>query len=474
MDIQKTFAGDVQLVGGINFWDTSLTLKPGEEFTTPKLTVGFATDGIAGASRRLHDYIRQHVLPAHFRDALRPVIYNSWYATGFNVNENQQIALAKIAKQIGVELFVMDDGWFKGRDDDHAGLGDWTPDPKKFPHGLQPLIKEINELGMDFGLWVEPEMVNPDSDLYRAHPDWVFYYPTRERHEGRNQLVLNLARTDVYQYTFDWMSKLLSENNIKFIKWDHNRALTEPGWPDAPPDQQRAVRILYMQNLYRLIDELRAKFPNVIFEDCASGGARADLGMLEHMDQIWTSDNTNPTDRLFIQSGYLHMLPANTMVDWVTDDNWHHSSLSMNYRFAVSMQGVLGVGGNITKWSPDDLKTAGEQIALYKKIRPIIQQGTVYQLLSPQNGNRVAVEYVSQDGKQAVLLLYTLEDDMAGSRPAERESRTVYLQGLDANAKYSLQGDLHQTLTGQTLMHVGIPWPVFGDYNSSVIRLSKN
>jgi alpha-galactosidase len=483
IDMLKTFpgdrnrspgAGDVQIVGGINFWDTSLTLKPGEDFTTPKLAVGFASDGLGGASRRLHDYVRQHVLPTRFRDAMRPVIYNSWYATGFNVNEAQQIALAKIAKQIGVELFVMDDGWFKGRNDDRAGLGDWTPDSKKFPHGLQPLIKQINDLGMDFGLWVEPEMVNPDSDLYRAHPDWVFYYPKRERHEGRNQLVLNLARADVYQYTLDWMSKLLSENNIKFIKWDHNRALTEAGWLDAPPDQQRAVRILYMQNLYRLIDELRAKFPNVMFEDCASGGGRADLGMLEHMDQVWTSDNTNPDDRLFIQSGYLNMLPANTMVGWVTDANWHHSPISMNYRFAVSMQGVLGVGGNITKWSPDELKTAAEQIALYKKLQPIIQQGTVYQLMTPKDGNRIATEYVSQDGEQAVLFLYTLEDDLQGSRAAERASRTIHLLGLDVNAKYSLQGTPKRTLTGQTLMNVGIPWPLFGDYNSSIIQISRN
>ncbi|HEY1684627.1 MAG TPA: alpha-galactosidase [Tepidisphaeraceae bacterium] len=482
LDVAKTFpgdrnrfagAGDVQIVGGINFWDTALALKPGETFTTPKMTVGFATDSMDGAANRLQQYTRKYVLPAHFRDALRPVIYNSWYATVFNVNEAQQLALAKVAKQIGVELFVMDDGWFKGRTTDHAGLGDWTPDPQKFPHGLQPLIKQINDLGMDYGLWVEPEMVNPDSDLYRAHPDWVFYYPKRERHEQRNQLMLNMAREDVYQYTLGWMSKLLSENNIRFIKWDHNRALSEPGWPDAPPDQQRAVRILYMQNLYRLIDTLRAKFPDVLFEDCASGGARADLGMLERTDQVWASDNTNPDDRLFIQWGYLSMLPANTMVSWVTDEDWHRGPLSMNYRFAVSMQGVLGVGGNITKWPAEDLKTAARMISLYKEIRPIIQHGSVYRLISPFDSNRVALEYVAQDGSQAVLFCYTLEDDMAGSRQSERVHRTVYLRGLDPNAQYTLSGQPHQTLTGQSLMNVGIPWPIFGDYNSRIIRLTK-
>lgn len=473
LDIYNTFNGPAQIVGGINFWDTSLTLKPGEEFTTPKMTVGFSSDGLGGAARQLQDYTRKFVLPAHFRTTLRPVIYNSWYATGFNVNEQQQIALAKIASEIGVELFCMDDGWFKGRTTDRAGLGDWTPDTNKFSHGLGPMIKQINALGMKFGLWVEPEMVNPDSDLYRAHPDWIFHYPKREQHEGRNQYMLNLARPDVYAYTLDWMTKLLSENNIKFIKWDHNRALSEAGWPDAPPEQQRAVRILYMQNLYKLVDELRAKFPDVIFEDCASGGARADLGMLEHFDQVWTSDNTNPDDRLFIQSGYLNMLPANTMVSWVTDDNWHHSPLSMNYRFSVSMQGVLGVGGNITKWSEDDLKTARRMISLYKQLRPTIQQGDVYQLLSPINSNRIATQYVSQDGHESVLFMYSLEDDMAGSRPQERETRTLHLQGLDPYATYTLKGSVRGDFTGQALMDAGIPWPVFGDYNTSIVRLVR-
>jgi alpha-galactosidase len=477
LDIAQSFPGDVQVIGGINFWDTALQLKPGERLTTPRMVIGFSPDGIQGASHRMHEYVRRDVLPASFRNKRRPVIYNSWFATTFNVHEQQQVELAKIAGQIGVELFVVDDGWFKGRNDDHSGLGDWIADPKKFPNGLGPMIKQINNLGMGFGIWVEPEMVNPDSDLYRAHPDWVFNYPGRTRHEQRNQLMLNLARQDVYEYLLDAMSKLLSQNNIKFIKWDRNRGLSEPGWPDVPPDHQRAVRIVYMQNLYKLIDTLRARFPEVMFEDCSGGGGRADLGMLRRMDQIWPSDNTNPTDRLYIQSGFLRMFPPNTMVNWVTDANWHHAAVSMKYRFAVSMAGVLGVGGDITKWSEADRDAAKNMIAVYKEIRPIIQQGTVYQLMLPTASDRVALEYLSPDRQQGVLLLYTMRDPLAGSTNAERLTRVLRLAGLDPNASYSMQSDAadgtEQILSGRTLMDVGIPWPIFGDYNWAILRLRK-
>jgi alpha-galactosidase len=474
LDVEKSFTGAAQIIGGINFWDTSVRLSPGEEFTTPKLVVGYAPDGMDGAARRMHDYVRQHVLPAHVRERLRPVLYNSWYATTFNVHEDQQIALAKAANDMGVELFVIDDGWFKGRVNDRAGLGDWTVDEKKFPHGLAPMIKQINDLGMDFGIWVEPEMVNPDSDLYRAHPDWAFHYPNRERHEGRHQYMLNLARQDVYDYLLDSMTRLLKENNIKFIKWDRNRGLSDPGWPDAPPDVQRSVRIRYIENLYKLIDELRTRFPDVLFESCSGGGGRADLGMLQRMDQMWISDNTNPADRLFIQSGYLRMFPGNTMVSWVTDDNWHHAAVSLKYRFNVSMCGVLGVGGNITKWSDTDRKTAAEMISLYKKIRPIIQHGTVHQLLLPQDSDRVALQYISDGRRSSVLFLFTMRDPLTGSTTAERSTRTVHLQGLDPDATYTLTGDLKKTATGKSLMSVGLPWPLYADYTSAVIQLDRN
>ena len=214
-----------------------------------------------------------------------------------------------------------------------------------------------------------------------------------------------------------------------------------------------------------------------MFEDCSGGGGRADLGMLQRMDQIWPSDNTNPTDRLYIQSGFLRMFPPSTMVDWVTDDNWHHAAVSMRFRFAVSMAGVLGVGGNITKWSESDRDTAKKMIALYKEIRPIIQQGTVYQLMLPTAGDRVALEYLSPDRQQGVLLLYTMRDPPAGSTDAEQLTRDLRLRGLDSNASYSIQNDTvdgpEQILSGRTLMDVGMPWSIFGDYNCAILRLQK-
>lgn len=473
LDFEKTYAGNVQILGGINFWDTTWQLAPGQEFTTPKMPIGFSPDGVGGASHRMHEYVRRQVLRPAFREKLRPVLYNSWYATTFSVNEEQQLALARVAKELGVELFVIDDGWFKGRVDDHAGLGDWTVDAKKFPNGLQPMIKRINDLGLDFGLWVEPEMVNPNSDLYRAHPDWVLHYPSRTRHEARNQLMLNLARQDVCDYLRESLTKLLRENNIKFIKWDRNRAISEAGWPDAPAPIDREVRIRFTENLYRLIETLQQQFPDVWFESCSGGGGRADLGILSRMDQVWTSDNTDPADRLLIQFGYSHYLPANTMVNWVTDGPWHQPPTSLAYRFQVAMSGVLGVGNDITKWSPEDRKLAAAMIARYKEIRPLVQQGIQHRLGSPLTSEQPAVEYVSPDGSQAVVFLYNLRETMAGTVPSSQKRELVPLRGLDPNADYVAAGDWKGRVRGDTLMNLGLPWFVRGNFGSGIVTLKK-
>ena len=281
VDFEKYVSGEVQVTSGVNYWDQSVTLKAGTSLVTPKFVIGYTTEGMEGVSLSLANYTRDKIQHPNHRHMVRPVLYNSWYATTFNVNEKHQLELAKIAKEIGVEIFVIDDGWFKGRVNDKAGLGDWTVDKKKFPNGLQSLISKVNALGLDFGIWIEPEMVNPNSDLYRAHPDWVFHYPNRTRHEQRNQLILNIAREDVYQYLYESFSSLLRENNIKYIKWDMNRALADAGFPSAKTEDQRAVRMKYVENLYRLFDALRTEFPDVWFENCASGGGRIDLGMMQ-------------------------------------------------------------------------------------------------------------------------------------------------------------------------------------------------
>jgi alpha-galactosidase len=473
IDFEKTADGNVQIVGGINFWDTAVELQPKREFTTAKMVFGFAPDGMNGASQRLHNYIRTHVLRPKFAAKPHPVLYNSWFATTFDVNEQHQLELAKIAKEIGVELFVIDDGWFKGRVNDQAGLGDWTVDKNKFPNGLTPLIKKINELGMDFGIWIEPEMTNANSDLYRRHPDWVLRYPKRTAHEHRNQLVLNLAREDVYQYLLASFDKFLGENNIKFIKWDHNRAITEPGWPDAPIGMQREVRIRYIENLYRLVDELQSRHPDVMFETCSGGGSRIDLGILSRMDQAWPSDNTCPGDRIMMQYAYLNAYPANTMDCWVTSEDWRREKPSLKFRFDVSSSGVLGIGADITKWSAEERKIAAEKIAQYKTIRGIVQLGDVYRLQSPFEGQRAVLEYISPDSSEAVIFLYNIWDTLPQSTPTTRGYNFVRLVALDPKATYSLNGDWQGKEDGETLMNIGVPWFVYGNFNSGVVVVKK-
>jgi alpha-galactosidase len=473
LDFEKAFAGNVQIAGGINFWDTSKQLEPHQQFTTPKMVLGLATDGLGGASTRMHRYVREQVLRERFRDVPRPVLYNSWYATTFDVTEKGQLELAQTAKEIGVELFVIDDGWFQGRVNDKAGLGDWTVDRNKFPQGLGPMIEKINALGLDFGLWVEPEMVNPQSDLYRAHPDWVLHYPKRTRHEQRNQLTLNLAREDVCEYLFESLGKLLEANNIRFIKWDRNRPLSEPGWPDAPAGGEREVRLRYVENLYRLIDRLQERFPNVWFETCSGGGGRCDLGMLQRMDQAWTSDNTDPADRLLIQHGYSHALPANTMVNWVTDKGWHQDQTSLEFRFHVAMTGVLGVGNDLAQWSPEDRRTAAQCVAQYKAIRPLVQAGVLHRLLSPVEGERVALEYADPQGGAAVVFLFNLREYMEGRGGRSGRGGTLRLRGLDPAAQYRVSGAWSGTIDGNTLMNLGIPWFLRGNFRSAVLTLQR-
>jgi len=473
LDFDKTFNGGVQVIGGLNFWDAHWTLRPGETFETPKLVVGWASDGMTGASQRMHRYVTERLLPERFRDRLRPVLYNSWYATTFAVNEEHQLALARVARDIGVELFVIDDGWFKGRINDRAGLGDWTVDRNKFPRGLAPMIEEINKLGLDFGIWVEPEMVNPDSDLYRAHPDWVFHYPKRIRHQVRNQLMLNLARQDVYDYLLAAMTDLLSQHNIRYIKWDRNRGLTEPGWPEAPREMQREVRFRYMSSLYRLIDTLRERFPEVWFETCSGGGGRPDMGMLERMDMTWVSDNTDPLSRIMIQHGYLHAFPARTMVSWVTHETWTGIDPSLEFRFHVAMAGVLGVGFDLTRWDAAQRQTAARQIALYQQIRPVVQNGAAYRLLSPLDGHRAALQYVSPDREESVVFLYQLWQPIEGSTESVRSADRLPLRGLSPEARYRVEPGDVGTFSGEELMRDGLHWSLRGPQQSAVVRIRR-
>ena len=470
IDFEKFFAGNLQIIGGMHFWDQEVNLKPGQSLATPRMLFGYTEDGAEGVTMSLASYAREKLLPASHREKIRPVLYNSWYATTFDVNEEHQLALAKVAKDLGVEMFVIDDGWFKGRVNDKAGLGDWTVDKNKFPNGLKPMIEKINAIGLDFGIWIEPEMVNPNSDLYRAHPDWVFHFPNRQRHEGRNQLILNIAREDVYQYLYQNFSTLLKENNIKFIKWDMNRALTNPGFPSAPSDEQRAVRIKYVENLYRLVETLRKEFPDVWFENCSGGGGRIDLNMISRFDFNWASDNTDPVDRIFIQDSYLTLFPANTMISWVTQEDWHRQNHPLEYKFDVCMAGVLGVGYDITKWDDQQKKIATEKIAQYKTIRETVQRGDVYRIVSPYEENRSVLQYVEKNKKRAVIFNYNMAEYPDNSIKETWNNTKVKLRGLLPDVRYRIEG-FDRIYSGSYLMDAGFDFQMRGAYKSKIFVL---
>ena len=445
---------------GLNDWDFAWKLMPGQPFVTPSSISGYTSNGFGNASRSLHDYVRNELIP-HGK-VLHKILYNSWEATLFAVDETSQSNLAAIAANMGVELFVMDDGWFHNRNWDNAGLGDWFPDKVKFPNGLHNLIKNVNDLGMDFGLWVEPEMTNPDSDLYRTHPDWVIHFPTRARTESRNQLILNMARADVQEYIIGVLDALLSDHNIAFIKWDMNRGISEPGWAEAPGDQ-RELWVRYVQGLYHVWGALRQRHPNVIWQSCASGGGRTDLGILKFADQVWTSDNTEATARLGIQEGYSQFLPANTMEAWVTD--WGKDLVPLEFRFHVSMCGSLGVGGNLLEWNQAERQVGSDCIQLYKTIRHIIQFGDQFRLVSPQRSDYSAVQYVSKDKSEAVLFAFRTHIPDPFNIPM------LYLRGLDPEALYSVEGFDHPR-SGLAWMESGLKVEL-KNLQSRVIKITR-
>lgn len=470
--LEKAFNGPLQIVGGINFWDSTWSLEPGKSFETPKMDIGFTLDGPEGAQINHTAYIRKTVLPLPHRNELRPVAYNSWYATKQFLKEEQQLELAKEAANLGAELFVVDAGWYKVAGTDWSELGDWDVDKVKFPNGLTSLIKGVNDLGMKFGLWFEPESINISSETYKKHPDWAVHFQNRE---GVARKTLNLAKEEVYQHLLNKISTLLRENKIDYVKWDQNTLLRNPGWPEAPQEIQREIRIRMTQNLYRLIDELKKRFPYIWFESCTSGGGRTDAGIFSRMDLAWTSDNSSALERLMIQYGYLSAYPANTMFSWVVEKG---AIQSLAYKFDVAMSGVLGISDNIAKWTEDDKKIAKHKIEVYKQIRPLVQQGTLHRLVSPFETDRSALQYNSEDSSSAVLICHNMARYLIGSKLTTKPSETLKLRGLDPQKKYVIKNtDLKMNKgniqTGAFLMNVGIQWPVTKQYESKVITINE-
>jgi alpha-galactosidase len=475
--VEHTQRDWVRVTGGLNPFDFGYKLKPGEKLETPVFYGGYSAHGLGGASRLLHEFENAHILPQAPDPKPRPVIYNSWEATEFRVDEAGQLALAEKAASIGVDRFVMDDGWFGQRKDDHAGLGDWYVNSQKFPHGLRPLIDKVHSLQMDFGLWVEPEMVNPDSDLYREHPEWVLNFPGRPRSESRNQLVLNLARPDVRDYVAGFLDKLLTENDIAFLKWDYNRNWSEPGWDQVPADEQKKVYVEFIRNLYSILADLRKKHPRVEIESCSGGGARVDLGILRYVDEVWPSDNTDPFDRLVLQDGFSYAYTPQIMMAWVTDSpHWgNHRSTSLAYRMLSSMQGSLGIGANLSKWTAEDFSTAKRLIAAYHAVQRTIVRGDLYRLISPRNNSGMqATETVAKDKSQVVVFAF------ANATIKGRGFPSLQLLGLDPQAKYRvawIEGkgapNTPESASGAWWMHHGIQVELLGDYQSAAFRLDR-
>lgn len=441
-------SGDVRVIGGYNPFDFELKLVPGERHITPAFVCGVSENGWGGASRRLHRFTRERVLP---NTPIRPVLYNSWEATYFALNVDGQLALAQKAAALGVELFVVDDGWFGGRRTDFAGLGDWWVSPAVFPVGLQPLITEVHNFGMQFGLWFEPEMVNPDSDLYRQHPDWVLHFPGRPRTEARFQLVLDFGREEVVDYIFTAMDTMLSAHDIDFIKWDMNRNVSEPGSVVS-----KAIWRAHVAGVYALMDRLRQKYPQLSIQSCSGGGGRIDLGILGRTDQVWTSDNTDAFDRMRIQEGFSLAYPARAMEAWVTHEQNHQTGRisELSTRFDVAMRGVLGIGSNLNDLDERELKEYARYIAFYKKIRHVVQDGDLYRLARLEEEGATAVLYVLADGSEAVYSM-AVQQHLLG-----RYRSPACLRGLISDAVYAitdLHGRVEARLTGYELMTQGIP-----------------
>ena len=487
--VDENEAKEVRITGGYNSFDFSYPLAPGQSLTTPKFYGGYSSHGQGEASRILHRFQEGVILPQAPNPKPRPVLYNSWEATYFNVTEQGQEALADRASKLGVERFVIDDGWFGQRNNDHAGLGDWYVNPQKFPHGLKPLIDHVHSLGMNFGIWVEPEAVNPDSDLYRKHPDWAMNFPGRPRSEERNQLMLNLARPDVREYVFHWLDELVSNNQINFLKWDYNRNWSEPGWTAVPLAEQQTIYVKYIENLYWILSELRKKHPGLEIESCSGGGARVDLGILRYTDEVWPSDNTDALDRLTIQDGFTQAYSPGIMMAWVTDvPNFNDRITPLQFRFDVAMSGSLGIGGNLNKWTDEEMKQAAADVAFYKTIRTTVQQGSLYRLTRSLNGDdpgfenpasqleqgRWASEYVSQDGRQVAVFAFLHAQHFGEPFPAVR------LEGLDPDATYRITArdakkadGVSATASGAVLMGEGLHLTLKGDYDSTVVVLAK-
>ena len=455
--VEKSPFGKVRFLSGINPTSFEWKLSKGESFLTPEAVMTYSCMGYNGMSGQMHDFVSKHILRGPWKDRLRPVLLNSWEASYFKISEGKLLRLARKAKSVGIELFVMDDGWFGERNDDTSSLGDWYPNKKKLPHGVKGICDKVRKLGLEFGIWVEPEMVNRNSELYRAHPDWAMEIPGKAHSEGRNQMVLDLANSDVQDYLIKAMSDVFSSAEISYVKWDMNRNFSDIFSRAVPADRQGETAHRYMLGLYRVMRELTNKFPNILFEGCASGGNRFDLGILSFFPQIWASDDTDALCRSEIQTGYSYGYPMSTVTAHVSDCPNHQTlrRTPIETRFNVASFGVLGYECNLCDMSKDDIEAVRTQIAMYKQWREVMQFGRFYRgtsmndsrscdgddlgahgisALEPLPGNEISWTVVSPDKTKAVSMT------MQVLTHANAQWCVLKPVGLDPDFRYHLEG----------------------------------
>jgi alpha-galactosidase len=453
---------------GINPFDFSWKLEPGEVFQTPEVVMVYSSEGLGEMSRTFHDLYRTRLARGTYRDKERPILVNNWEATYFDFNAEKILEIAKAGRELGIELFVLDDGWFGKRVDDTSSLGDWFVNRKKLPDGLDDLAKKINHLGMEFGLWFEPEMISVDSDLYREHPDWCLHVPDRSRSESRNQLILDFSRDDVCEEITKRVCDILASAPISYVKWDMNRHMTEIGSAALPADRQRETAHRYMLGLYKVMDKITSSFPNVLFESCSGGGGRFDPGILYYMPQTWTSDNTDAVSRLKIQYGTSLVYPIVSMGAHVSAVPNHqvHRVTSMEMRGDVAMSGNLGYELDLTKLTDEEKEIIKKQVSTYKEIRHLIQFGDFYRLQSPFEGNSTAWLFVNNEKSEARVFYFRVLAEPAA--PLE----VLKLKGLDLSKQYKVVGT-DQVYGGDELTYSGlsIPAEINGDFLSHVWHL---
>ena len=456
--------GNIRLMCGLATDGFAWRLEPGETFQTPEALSLFSEGGLCGMSAAWHDFVRAHILPKRFREQPRPTYLNTWEAAYFDVDEARLLELADKAVELGVDMLVLDDGWFGQRRDDTSSLGDWTPDRARFPRGIPALARDVVAKGLRFGIWFEPEMANPDSDLLRAHPDWTLHQPGRIPSEGRNQLTLDMGRTEVRDYLFDYIAAVLESGDVTYVKWDMNRAMSEIGSAILRPERQRETAHRYMLGLYKLLSRLTNAFPNVLFENCASGGNRFDLGMLRFMTQSWTSDMVDPVGRKDIVAGASLFLPTDCMAAYVgpspNHQNGRISSLRTRY-----LAGVMCAAHGISL-NADDIAADLPELKRYmafSKMTAAQRLGARFSRLVTTPNNAVW-QMVSADGQHVwVLDLHVLSGP---NQPVRR----VHLYGLDPQADYILQDDPYglgdggavigqSRFGGDALMHHGLLLP---------------